>query len=289
MAMASTPLLSAQPRDTRRRAVAGGLTALAGLGALALLSSSAPAAPAAAEKVKYRDWKFETSANNHLLIDMDPGQNPDLWKGAGQDGEIKNSCHKFSMNDDHEFLGDTKTPTASHNSISIKPSYPGGVSNKMMAFETKYCDISRGSNGGNGKDGSACYRSEWTINSACRKSYLQHEGEYWFGFSMYIPEKLASGMAADSKNPNVFKMQAPKVAAQMKSRVTEKLDKDGAKRPEFRDDTDWVFATQNRNWLDLFQIHHGEHALATLANTHERDWHHFIFLRESRVLCLPWD
>ena len=45
-------------------------------------------------------------------------------------------------------------------------------------------DIPRGSHGGNGKDGSACSLSEWTIDARCRDKYIQHEGEYWFGFSV---------------------------------------------------------------------------------------------------------
>ena len=80
---------------------------------------------------------------------------------------------------------------------------------------------------------------------------------------MYIPETVAKGMEADSVADGIFKTQEPERAKQMKSAMYAKLEKDGAKLKETEDQTDWVFQTAERNWLDLFQIHHGvQHELS---------------------------
>ena len=108
---------------------------------------------------------FEVPKNHNLLIDIDPSKTPDIWKGADWDGEFYArvahlppqpfptneitlshlnrfagiGCHKFSINDNGKFLGDTQTLAHTHNQVDIKKAYPGSDHKMMMAFKAKYC------------------------------------------------------------------------------------------------------------------------------------------------------
>eukprot|EP01052_Picozoa_sp_SAG31_P007516 SAG31_NODE_358_length_17033_cov_11.747077_15_plen_790_part_00 len=193
--------------------------------------------------------RFPQPSDKRLRIDLDPDKDPGIFDGANFEGV---GCHRFSLNDGYSTIGDTKIDVFKHSNIKVVPAYPGGISQNMIQFVNKYCDIPRGKNADRGgHDGSACYRSEWTMQKDCRPDYVPVQGELWFGFSMFIPENVGRGLKEDKK---FLSPEKPGHELLMSSKFTRR-----GKEP-CSGVSCWepnVFGTDTRNWLDLFQIHHG--------------------------------
>ena len=210
-------------------------------------------------------FRFTKPSNPKLTIDLDPDADPsvqadfEMASSKFMAGVKHHGCHKISMNDGNPTIGETKTPTMQMSNLKVTKAFPGGSSSKMMLFSNQYCDIPRGDMpavDAHGHDGSACYRAEWTLANQCRADYIPVRGELWFGFSVYIPAKVGKGMKDDVKFLETFPGQEKITKATFKKAP-------GAKSGQF--DTA-AFNTEQSNWLDLFQIHHGGYGEKVAGN-----------------------